>query len=114
MFIWQAAGDSVGPFDQAYPLALQILMRSQVGKGRLRRQAVGIEVVDGQSAVVFLNQHERGACDESAVGDAQPFRNGADAVRLACAELADEGDHGTGKERLPQTLPQTARGVEVG
>jgi len=110
MFRRQATGHPIGPLQQTNAFPRKVFVRSEIEKLRLGAQAIGIEVINRQAAVVLLDEHEGGTGDSAAVRDAQPFGDGADQVRLAGAQLSDKADDGTGEENVRQPQPEVAGG----
>src|SRR5437016_4072743 len=57
----QAARHAVGPLDQADAVAVEILMGAEVEELALASQPIGVEVVDRQPGLVFLDEDKRRA-----------------------------------------------------
>jgi hypothetical protein len=85
----------------------------QLGELGGRAQPVGVEVVDRQPGRVLLDEHEGGAADRPAVGEAEPLRHGPRQLRLAGAERADQGDYGAGEEPRPQPAAEGLGRLQV-
>ncbi len=79
-----------------------------------RCQAIGVEVIDRQSALIFLHEYEGRTGDEPAIGDTQPFGDSPDEMRLAGAERADQRDDGAREEQRSETAAERFRGGEIG
>ena len=71
-------------------------------------------MVDGKPGRVFLDQDEGRAVDRGGILDAESLGDGADEVRLAGAERADEADDGTREEQRPEPPAERLGAVEVG
>src|SRR5262245_61305248 len=93
----QAFRYAVCPLDQANPVSGEVFVRSQVGKLGGVLEAIGVEVIDRQASVIFLDQDKCGTIDGPAVGDIESLGNGANEVSLAGTKRADQGNDGAGK-----------------
>jgi len=113
MFPRHGLRHAVRPFHQADAVTLEVLLRSEFRELARAREAVRIEVVDGQSSGVFLDQHERGAIHRGRVANVEPFRDGSHQVRLARSERTDESDDAAREEQFPQATPEGLGGLEV-
>ena len=91
--IGQRIGDFVGPFDHDHAVAAEILVECQIVQARRIKQAVDIEVVQGNAPAEMLGDQREGRRVD------RRFRRQAEAKRqplrercLARAEVADEAD----------------------
>jgi hypothetical protein len=107
MFRRKGAFDPVGPLDQADALAFEILVNAEIEKLTWPLEAIGVEVVDRQAGVVFLDQHEGGAADDTAIGNLKAFRDGPDKVCLSGAKRTDQGDHCPGEKGSAKPTAET-------
>jgi hypothetical protein len=92
LFPWQARFDPVGPFHHANTATLEVFVGPEVVKFRWPAQAVGVEMVDWQSALVFMDQNERRTAYRWAV-NGHSFRYGPDKLRLAGTQWTNQGNH---------------------
>jgi hypothetical protein len=66
--------DTVAPFHQAHAVGLEILVSAEVDEFFRVPQAVGVEMIDRQAGLIFLDENECGATDPTAFGDAVQIR----------------------------------------
>ena len=110
----QGAGNAVGPLDDANAVGFQIFIHAEIDELAFGSQTVGIEVEDRQASLVFLDEHERGAAHEAAIGDVEALGDGPGQVRLAGTQGTDQGDDSAGEQTLAQAAAEGLGGGEVG
>ena len=89
-------------------------MHSEIAKVAVAAQAVYVEMINGHSSGVFLDEYKSGAGDDAAVGDAKAQGYGPRQMRLAGAERADQGDDGARKKQSGQPSAERLGRRQVG
>ena len=85
------AANSVGPLNQADAGAGPVVSDAEVFKGSRSLEAVCVEMVYGQAALVLVDQDERGTRDGRRI-DVQGFRDRPSEPRLAGPQRTDQAD----------------------
>ncbi len=93
----EAVADAVGPFDEGEAGGVEVFLGAELEELVFVAEAVGVDVVDGKAAGVFVHQDEGGA-GGLVGGDAEGGGDGLDEARFAGAERADEGDGSSRRE----------------
>ena len=101
----KAAFDPIGPFDQANTIAGKILVHHQFRELRRPVQPIGVEMINRQTGLVFLDQYERWTADNPAIGDAQAHGDGA----TSCVFPAPAGHTGQSRSRQTARRPVAGR-----
>jgi len=91
----------VRPFDDRHAVAAEKLLEAEIEQLGQALRAIGIDVVDGQAAAVFVDEHEGGA--HRTPSDAEPARESLREARLARAQVAGQRDHVARAETFRET-----------
>lgn len=92
-------GELRGPFDAAHPIGFDIVIECDIFKLERIFQAIQIEVIERQSALIIDAHHvERGRRDRFA--NAKSARKPLGEVRFPCTQIAFERDHRAGNNHL--------------
>ncbi len=94
----------VGPFDDTDSIAIGVLVEAKVLSLTEVIDSVEVDVVEGQSALVFRDQDEGGAADISI--DAEATGDPLGEAGLAGAQLSNEEEKIAGARRLAQEAAQ--------
>src|SRR5262245_734307 len=107
MFRGQTRLHPVCPFNQADALTFQVFTHAQVEEIGGRVQPVGVEVINGATTHVFLDQYKSGASDHTALSHTKALGHGSDEVGLASPERTEQGHYGAGKQALCQSMAKS-------
>jgi hypothetical protein len=93
----EAIADAVGPFDEGEAARFKIFFGAELEELVCVAEAISVEVVDREAAVVFVHEDERGASSLVA-RNSECGGDGLDQARFASAERADKGDRGSRRQ----------------